>query len=41
VCASDFSPNGRYFAGTIGIDDGSLELKVVLIEFATPLSATR
>ena len=44
VAACDISPDGRYLAGTIGIDHGqgdrreNVELKVILIEFSTPLT---
>ncbi len=43
VAACDFSHDGRYLAGTIGIDHGkgkkrkNVELKVILIEFKEPL----
>ncbi len=41
VAASDFSPDGRYLAGTIGVNFGTDErrdvvLKIILIEFDTP-----
>lgn len=41
VAASDFSPDGRFLAGTLGVDFGnekkaSIELKIVLIEFESP-----
>ena len=42
VAASDFSPDGRALAGTIGIDLGDdqtakIDLRIVLIEFVDPL----
>jgi uncharacterized protein (TIGR03437 family) len=41
TAACDFSPDGRYLAATLGVDNGteqraSLELKVALIEFSNP-----
>jgi Tol biopolymer transport system component len=44
VAACDLSPDGRFLAGTIGIDHGTgdrradVELKIVLIEFARPFA---
>jgi hypothetical protein len=44
VAACHVSPDGRYLAGTLGIDHGTgnrrenVELKVVLVEFSRPLS---
>lgn len=44
VAACSVSPDGRYLAGTVGVDHGTgnrredVELKVVLIEFSKPLS---
>jgi Tol biopolymer transport system component len=44
VAACDISPDGRYLAGTLGIDHGkgdrreNEELKVILIEFSQPLT---
>jgi len=43
VAACDFSPDGKYLAGSMGIDHGegdrrkNVELKVILIEFEKPL----
>lgn len=45
VAACDVSPDGRYLAGTLGVDHGTgdrrvdVELKVILIEFAQPLTS--
>lgn len=47
VAACGFSPDGRYMVGTMGVDQGQgdrrkdVELKVVLIEMATPFSGPR
>jgi Tol biopolymer transport system component len=47
VAAADFSPDGRYLTGILGIDHGkgarreNVELKVILIEFRQPLSGGR
>jgi hypothetical protein len=44
VAACDISPDGRFLAGTLGIDHGkgdrreNVELKVILIEFSQPLT---
>lgn len=42
VAASDISPDGKYLVGTLGVDYGDedtadINLKIVLIEFKTPL----
>ncbi|MGH9161010.1 MAG: hypothetical protein ACRD2X_13635 [Vicinamibacteraceae bacterium] len=45
VAASDFSPDGRYLAGTMGVDQGrgakreDVRLQTILIELAKPFSA--
>lgn len=47
VAACEISPDGRYLAGTLGIDPGKgerrgdVQLKVILIEFAQPFTAGR
>ncbi|MPZ19834.1 MAG: hypothetical protein GEV06_18255 [Luteitalea sp.] len=44
VAASDFSPDGRYLAGTMGVDQGrgpkreDVRLQVILLELAKPFS---
>jgi Tol biopolymer transport system component len=44
VAACDISPDGRYLAGTLGIDPGkgdrrgNVQLKVILIEFVQPMA---